>query len=101
MKLGQSPIHLEEFIQIKEQINFISRLGKSPDWKLVKSNADKILTGNGVDLHTLVYVTVANYQLNNDFLQISQDIEKISIALISYWDELWPQNINCRRSDLI
>lgn len=100
MKLGQSPIHLEEFIQIKEQINFISRLGKSPDWKLVKSNADKILTGNGVDLHTLVYVTVANYQLNNDFLQISQDIEKISIALISYWDELWPQNINARLSIL-
>lgn len=96
MKLGLNPTHLDEFIQIKEQINFLHRPGKSPDWKRIQHNAETLLNVNGIDLQTLVYLTVAHHQLKNDVKLISLDIEKIAISLVSYWDNLWPQDIQAR-----
>ena len=78
--------NLDEFIQIKEQINYLSRPDKQTDWKIVEKLSAHLLAENGIDLQTLVYFTVARYQLFSSFTQITKDIENIAIALISYWD---------------
>ena len=96
MRLATSPSNLDEFIQIKEQINYLSRPDKQTDWKIVEKLSAHLLAENGIDLQTLVYFTVARYQLSSSFTQITKDIENIAIALISYWDMLWPLEVSNR-----
>ncbi|OOF80858.1 hypothetical protein BKG92_10140 [Rodentibacter ratti] len=96
MRLATSPSNLDEFIQIKEQINYLSRPDKQTDWKIVEKLSAHLLSENGIDLQTLVYFTVARYQLSSSFTQITKDIENIAIALISYWDTLWPLEVSNR-----
>lgn len=96
MRLAISPSNLDEFIQIKEQINYLSRPDKQTDWKIVEKLSAHLLSENGTDLQTLVYFTVARYKLSSSFAQITKDIENIAIALISYWDVLWPLEVSNR-----
>lgn len=96
MRLATSPSNLDEFIQIKEQINYLSRPDKQTDWKIVEKLSAHLLSENGTDLQTLVYFTVARYKLSSSFAQITKDIENIAIALISYWDVLWPLEVSNR-----
>ncbi|WP_410687203.1 VasL domain-containing protein [Avibacterium paragallinarum] len=96
MRLAISPSNLDEFIQIKEQINYLSRPDKQTDWKIVEKLSAHLLSENGTDLQTLVYFTVARYKLSSSLAQIIKDIENIAIALISYWDVLWPLEVSNR-----
>lgn len=96
MKLGKSPSERTEFMQIKEQINYLARPDKTTDWKKIKWLSEKLLLDNGTDLQTLVYLTVADYKTNPDFHQFTKNIELLSIALFSYWDDIWPQDIDAR-----
>ncbi|OOF36546.1 hypothetical protein BKK49_11810 [Rodentibacter rarus] len=96
MRLATSPSNLNEFIQIKEQINYLSRPDKQTDWKIVEKLSAQLLSENGIDLQTFVYFTVARYQLSSNFTQVIKDIENIAIALISYWDDLWPLTVSNR-----
>lgn len=96
MKLGKSPSELTEFMQVKEQINYLNRQDRMTDWKLVKSLSEKLLLDNGTDLQTLVYLTVADYKIKPDFYQLTKNIELVAIALFSYWDDIWPQDITAR-----
>lgn len=96
MKLGKSPSEHTEFMQIKEQINYLARPDKTTDWKKIKWLSEKLLLDNGTDLQTLVYLTVADYKTNPDFHQFTKNIELLSIALFSYWDDIWPQDIDAR-----
>ncbi|MCI7354266.1 MAG: type VI secretion system ImpA family N-terminal domain-containing protein [Holdemanella porci] len=96
MKLGKSPSERTEFMQIKEQINYLARPDKTTDWKKIKWLSEKLLLDNGTDLQTLVYLTVADYKTNPDFHQFTKNIELLSIALFSYWDDIWPQDVDAR-----
>ncbi|MGX2951617.1 type VI secretion system ImpA family N-terminal domain-containing protein, partial [Ursidibacter sp. B-7004-1] len=96
MKLGKSPSELTEFMQVKEQINYLNRQDRATDWKLVKSLSEKLLLDNGTDLQTLVYLTVADYKIKPDLYQLTKNIELVAIALFSYWDDIWPQDITAR-----
>lgn len=100
IQLGQNPSNIEAFLQIREQINFLNRPGKKTDWKLVERLANEIFIDNGMDLQTLCYYTVAQVNLKPNIDLLSNNLETVSIVLMSYWKEIWPEDIQARINSL-
>lgn len=98
--LGKNPTSLENFSQIREQINFLNRPGKQIDWKLVENLSTKIFVDNGFDLQTLCYYTVAQRYLSDNVILLTENLGKIAIVLISYWKEIYPMDIQARINSL-
>ncbi|PJG85421.1 type VI secretion system ImpA family N-terminal domain-containing protein [Conservatibacter flavescens] len=96
VSLGKEPSNLDSFLIIKEQINNLNRPDRSVDWKQVKELSEQISEKNGIDLQTFSYSTVADLKLTNNINNLIDSIEKISIVLVAFWTDIWPQKISAR-----
>ncbi len=98
---GTNPNHLEEFDEIKRQINNLNKVTGRVSWKTVQNLSKKILSSNSKDLRCSSYYTVA--ALHNDGLKgLADGLNALLDICVVYWFSAYPESTksNARMSSI-
>lgn len=93
---GADPRNLAEFSAIREEINKANHPSQPElNWKRVESLALVIFKTNGVDLHTVIYYTLARTRIQG-LSGFCEGAELLNAMITRDWDKFWPQNGQAR-----
>ncbi|MFB9134105.1 type VI secretion system ImpA family N-terminal domain-containing protein [Vibrio olivae] len=86
---GDNPNNLEEFDEIKRQINNLSKVTGSVSWKKVQTLSKKILVSDSKDFRCSCYYTVA--AMHNDGLKgFVEGLHSLLDLCVVYWHSAYP-----------
>ncbi|MDC9593677.1 VasL domain-containing protein [Xenorhabdus sp. IM139775] len=90
IRAGGSPLDRPEFAVIRDEINKTSHPAQPEvNWPLVESLSLTLFKGNGVDLQTAIYYTLARMQLGG-LAGFTEGCELLAGVIVSEWETVWP-----------
>ncbi|MCW8348645.1 MULTISPECIES: type VI secretion system ImpA family N-terminal domain-containing protein [Vibrio] len=88
---GINPNNLEEFNEIKQQINNLNKVTGRTSWKLVQTLSKKILVSHSKDFRCSCYYTVAANQ-NEGLKGLVEGLSSLLDLCVVYWFSAFPEH---------
>ncbi|MGF1727554.1 type VI secretion system ImpA family N-terminal domain-containing protein [Photobacterium nomapromontoriensis] len=88
---GMSPNGLDDFDEIKRQINNLNKVTGNVSWKIIQTLSKKILSSHGKDFRCSCYYTVA--ATHNDGLKgLVEGLNSLLDLCVVYWYSAYPEH---------
>ncbi|OAJ93052.1 type VI secretion system ImpA family N-terminal domain-containing protein [Vibrio bivalvicida] len=88
---GLNPNGLDDFDEIKRQINNLNKVTGRVSWKIVQTLSKKILTSHGKDFRCSCYYTVASTH-NEGLKGLVEGLNSLLDLCIVYWYSAFPEH---------